>query len=412
MARTIRGTTSTVISTLLAGVAVPAVGADVPAAEPDPAALQRRLEQTEKRLHDLADQISAEQQQLDADRRALDVYRQGSESDLGQATAKGAAPGTDQPKPVGEAPKPPDAPAAAQIFEEPTALTPHGKWVLEPSVQYVNSTNNVVALVGYTILPAITIGLIDIQRVQSNLTDLTLTGRYGLASRWEVEVKVPWIYTSQSTVTRPLATPSVTNSFFDASGQGIGDVEVAIRHQFNHFRGDNVVWIGTLRYKADTGKNVFETPRDPDTGLQTELPTGSGFNAIQPGFTFIFPSDPAVFFGGAAYTYSFSRNVGHGFGTVNPGGILDMNVGMGLALNERASFSFGYQHSVVSETTQNPDYATGRALARVGTIQLGTLRLGLSYRLNQKTTVNFTLGIGVTGDTPDLELTLRVPYSF
>ena len=43
---------------------------------------------------------------------------------------------------------------------------------------------------------------------------------------------------------------------------------------------------------------------------------------------------------------------------------------------------------------------------------LGTARFGVSYKLNPKTLLNFTLGIGVTSDTPDLELTLRVPYTF
>jgi hypothetical protein len=40
------------------------------------------------------------------------------------------------------------------------------------------------------------------------------------------------------------------------------------------------------------------------------------------------------------------------------------------------------------------------------------LRLGFSYRLTPKTNMNLTLGVGVTRDAPDLELTLRVPTSF
>jgi hypothetical protein len=401
-----------ILSTIFASCAPGAFGAEPPSSDTDAGELQRRLDQTEQKLRDLAEQIAVEQRQLDADRRLLDAYRHSSESELRRAVGKGAAGGPDQPAPVGEAPRQPDAPVAtAQIFQEPTALTPRGKFVFEPAAQYVHSTNNQVALVGYTVLPALTIGLIDIQRIESNLTDVTLTARYGLAQRLEFEVRAPYIFANTSTQTRPLATASVANSFFDSSGSGIGDVEVAMRAQLNHFRGDNVVWIGTLRYKTNTGTNVFQEPVDPTSGLQTRLATGSGFNAIQPGFTFLFPSDPAVFFGGAAYTYSFARDVGFGFGRVDPGGILDLNMGMGLALNERASFSVGYQHSVVDQTSQ-PVPATGRALARTGTLQLGTLRFGIAYSLTERLNFNTTIGIGVTRDSPDLEATIRLPYRF
>jgi opacity protein-like surface antigen len=399
------------IAMLSAGFPVQALCADA-ADDPDADALQHRLEQTEQRLRDLAERVAAEQKQLDADRRALEAFRRGSDSELSQAVGKGTAQGTGHPPPVGAAPSQPDAPAAtAQIFEEPTALTPRGKLVIEPDVQYVHSTNNQVALVGYTVLPALTIGLIDVQRIESNLTDYSLTARYGLTSRWELEVKAPYITENTTTETRPLATASETNSYFNASGSGLGDVEVAMRTQLNHFHGDNAVWIASLRFKTHTGTDIFEEPIDSNTGLQTRLATGSGFDAVQPGVTVLFPSDPAVFFGGVAYTYSFAREVGHGYGRVDPGGILDLTMGMGLALNEHASFSVGYQHSVVDETTQ-PTAAVGLALTRVGTLQLGTLRFGVAYRLTDRFSVNTTIGIGVTRDSPDLEATLRLPYRF
>lgn len=382
---------------------------DAPA--PDAATLERRLEEREKRLKELSEALAVEQQRAEADRHALEEYRKSSRAELEQATGKG----TDQsaPTPVGQAPSAPSAPAApAQIFDEPTALTPRGHLVVEPAAQYVHSTNNQVALVGYTILPALTIGLIDIQRIESNLTNFILTGRYGITSRLELELKVPYVVENTSTETRPLATASVTNSFFNSSGSDIGDAEVALRYQLNHFTGDNAVWIAGLRFKSHTGTNVFELPLDPQTELQTQLATGSGFDAAQPSIMVLMPSDPAVFFGGVAYTHSFSRDVGFGYGHVDPGGILDLTMGMGLAMNERASFSVGYQHSIVDQTTQTGSFETGRALTRVGTLQLGTLRFGVSYRMTERWTLNTTLGVGVTRDSPDLEATIRLPYRF
>jgi hypothetical protein len=381
--------------------------------EPDsPAALERRLKETEQMLRELTQKTVILQQQVDADHRALDAYRKKSDSVLEQTTGRGPAPG-EPTAPVGEAPEQPNTPpATAQIFDEPTALTPRGKLVVEPSAQYIHSTNNEVALVGYTVLPAITIGLINIQRVELDTENYALTARYGITSRIEFDLKAPYVTSSQSTETRPLATASTADTFFNANGSGVGDVSAAVRAQLNHFRGDNVVWIASLLYKSDTGHSVFQEPVDSATGLQTGLATGSGFNAIQPGITWLFPSDPAVFFGGVAYTHSFSRDVGYGYGYVHPGGILDLNVGMGLAINERASFSFGYQQSIVDQTTQENSEAQGYAVARTGTLQLGTLRLGVSYRLTERFNLNFTLGFGVTRDAPDLELTLRLPMIF
>ena len=45
-------------------------------------------------------------------------------------------------------------------------------------------------------------------------------------------------------------------------------------------------------------------------------------------------------------------------------------------------------------------------------LQLGTLRFGVAYRLTPRTNFNLSVGVGVTDDTPDLELTLRVPMTF
>ncbi len=152
-----------------------------------------------------------------------------------------------------------------------------------------------------------------------------------------------------------------------------------------------------------------------NSGIQTELPTGSGFYGLQPALTVLYPSDPAVFFGTVSYLHTFSRdnvtrNTDSGpesLGKVAPGGIFGFNFGMGLGLNEKSSFSIGYDHASVGRTRINGDPAA--ASVRV---QLGTLLLGYSYRLTEKRTLNVSLGAGLTRDTPDVTLTVRMPISF
>jgi hypothetical protein len=178
--------------------------------------------------------------------------------------------------------------------------------------------------------------------------------------------------------------------------------------------------VGSLRFKTRTGRDPFDVRIDrtlsgtTGTGLQTEMPTGSGFYTLQPGLTVLLPSDPVVFFGGVSYQYQFERknvkqktNAGdEDFGDVQPGGNFGFNFGMGLALNERSSFSVGYDHLSVGKLKQN-----GRTTPTSVRTQLGTLLLGYSYRLDARRTVNLSVGAGLTEDTPDVQLTLRVPYS-
>lgn len=329
-------------------------------------------------------------------------------------------------QPVGQAPasdaRPPEI---AQIFDQPGVLTPHGQFILEPSLQFGYSSNDRVALVGFTIIPALLIGLIDVRQVKTTTATAALTGRYGLSDRFELEAKVPYVYVNGDTVSREIFTGSAVDNVFNAHGSGLGDVEVTARYQLNRGGPDQAFYIGWLRYKSRTGKDLFEVVTDcvtrcvantTGTGLPLELPTGTGFESIQPGLTWLYPSDPIVFFGSFSYLHNFKRkNVSRtvlggateSLGEVEAGDILGFNVGLGLALNEKAAISLGYDQSIVDRTKQNGQDAAGSVR-----VVLGTLLLGGSYRFNDKVSLNVALGVGVTRDTPDVTLTARVPISF
>lgn len=337
-----------------------------------------------------------------------------------------APPSTPAPnQPVGQAPvadtRPP---AVAPIFEQPGVLTPRHSFVVEPYFQFAYSSQNQLSLVGYTIIPALLIGLINVSEVKTT----TLTGgvavRYGLTNRMELEVRVPYVYQTNDTVGRQIFTGAASNSVISSNGHGLGDVEMTLRYQLNQGGPDKFYYIGWLRFKSATGKSPFDVVTDcvttcisntTGTGLPLEQPTGSGFYAIQPGLTWLFPTDPVVFFGNFSYLHSFGkdetltlRNGATQFlGKVQPGDIWGFNIGMGLALNEKASVSIGYDQSIVLPTSQNGQTVPGSVR-----VVLGTLLIGYSYRLSPKTTLNFSIGAGLTRDTPDLTLTLRVPMSF
>jgi hypothetical protein len=389
--------------------------------------LQRQVSEQSARLDALRRSMAQEEANLNNVKRALRMEVLAAQRARGvtpDATTAQASTDTAAPKPVGQAPDSEGrAPAVAPIFDQPGVLTPKGKAVLEPSLQYSYSSSNRVALVGYTIIPAITIGLIDVREVKRNTVNAVLTGRYGITNRFEIEARLPYSYRSDSSIGCQLGQGCASDSVFSASGQGIGDVEVTGRYQFNDGGIDKPYYVGSLRFKSRTGKDPFESAvQTTATGLgpvQTELPTGSGFYGLQPALTVLFPSDPAVFFGTISYLHNFARNnvvqqyAPGSSGDTSPhrytaGDVIGFNFGMGLGLNEKSSFSIGYDHASVGRTKVD---GSALPLASVR-VQLGTLLLGYSYRLSSQRTLSVSLGAGITRDTPDMTLTVRMPVTF
>ena len=427
-----------VVSAVLCFVTTLAHSQGRPAARGDPGG---RIERLQQQVTEQASQIEALKQAVteqDARQRELQRTLEQQKQPVVAATPPPpAAVVAEQPDQsqrgvrVGAAPAASTAaadgqpPAVAALFDQPGVLTPKGKYVLEPSVQYSYSSSNRVALVGYTIIPALLIGLVDVREVKRNTMTGALAVRYGLSNRVEVEARLPYVYRSDSTISRELFTGSASERVFSSSGRAIGDVEIGARYQLNDGGVNMPYFLGSLRLKSRTGNDPFDVVTDcitrcvgntSGTGLPLELPTGSGFYSLQPGLTWLFPSDPAVFFGGVSYTHNFKRSgvsrlVLNGerefIGDVEPGGIFGVNFGMGLALNDKSSFSMGVDLNSVGRTRQN-----GVPLATSVRTQLASLLLGYSYRYTDKTTFSVTVGAGLTRDTPDLTLNLRIPMSF
>ena len=389
--------------------------------------LQTQLTEQSAKLELLQAQLSEQQDIIASLRDAvgeeiLEMQRGGSAISGIGAASQAAEP----PQPVGEAPKPETrAPEVARIFSEPTALTRGGDFVLEPSIQSAYWASDRVALVGYTVIPAVLIGLVDVRRVKTNNMVGSLTARFGVGNRMEYEVRVPYLYTNVDTVSREILTGSAQDNVFNAKGDGLGDIDATVRFQFNKGDYSKPFWLGWLRYRFNTGTDPFEVTTDcvqrcvantTGTGLPLELPTGTGFNAAQAGVTWLYASDPAVFFGGVSYLHNFPRDnltrtllLGEQepLGEIAPGDIFGFNVGMGLSLNEKASFSIGYDQSIIGRTKQNGVAVPGSVRST-----LGNLLLGVSYRYNPTSTLNLSVGVGVTRDTPDVSFTMRAPLTF
>lgn len=320
--------------------------------------------------------------------------------------------------PVGQAPveAPPEQPEVQAIADIGGVLTPRGRLVLEPSLQYSHSGVNRLTFRGIEILSTLLIGVFSAEEAERDIWTASLTGRLGVTDRLEMELKLPYVYrddTVRATV------PTVGDDSFDIdrdlSGNGLGDVELTARYQLNRGQNGWPFFVGNLRYKSVTGDGPFDISRDAD-GIEQELATGSGFHAIEPSITALFPSDPAVFFANLGYLYNMSDNVNTritdelSIGEVDPGDAVRLSFGMAYAINPRASFTLGFKNDFIGKTKTEYFDEDARTTQSSRTLNVGSLLLGWSYQLNQDVSVNLGLELGVTDDAPNTVLTLRIPF--
>ena len=335
-----------------------------------------------------------------------------------------------QAEPVGKPPteKREAVEAIASISDDVRGvLTPRGSLVIDPSLKFAHTSNNRVFLEGFgpLVVPSLFLGLIDIREVDRDLWIASLAARYGITSRMQFEVKVPYVWRNDEIRSRPLLVNLFGDEVFDVDGSGLGDVEFAFDYQLNRGLNGWPFFIGGVRVAAPTGTDPFDVetidilvrdndgnPVEDEDGnpifqrFPTELATGSGFWGIQPSLTFLYPTDPAVFFGTLSYNWNFEKNVGNDVGRIDPGNTIGLSGGMGFGINERSSFSLGFSYKHVGKTEQNGSNLKGSEL------DIGEVSVGYAFRLNRKSNLNLSVGIGATEDAQDFQMTVRLPTTF
>ncbi|MGF1644472.1 MAG: hypothetical protein ACFCUJ_12550 [Thiotrichales bacterium] len=310
------------------------------------------------------------------------------------------------------------SPAAdvAAIFEERGALTPRGSWIVEPSLSFTHSSATQVAIDGFTVLPSLTIGLIDISEVARDTLTATLGLRYGLTSRLELEARVPFVTKSEDKRSRELGSDSPLDSLVSSDGSGIGDAELSMRYQLTSLKPGSPYYIGNLRVKSATGSDPFEVKRRTvfnEDGVAIgevllEQPTGSGFVSVSPSLTVIYPTEPAVLFGNLSYIHNIPRDVGENKVRVQPGDAFGFNFGMGFSINPKTSFNLGYDHTVIDKTKVENDQGLEPVFDRT---HIGSMLFGMTHTLKPGRSVGISLGVGATEQAPDVSLTIKSPFS-
>ena len=414
------------------------------------------------------DEFSGIKQQLTAEKKALELMQQLQALEALEARVQqleGDKPTAAAAKP--QQPKPKSAPAAAVAAKTPSQpsaatasvgeeqkekaerdrvsdarkvaavsddvrgiLTPRGTLTLEPSLKYTQTSTDRVFLEGFgpLVLPSFFLGVIDIRETDRKTWIAAMTARYGITNRLQVEAKVPYVWRDDSTRSRPISQSLFGDDVFDADGNDIGDIEFAVDYQINDGLGGWPFLTGSLRVKTDTGTDPYsvetydvliQDPDDPSAECATndagecliqrfpkELATGTGTWSVQPSVTFLYPTDPAVFYGTLDYSFNLEHDFGGEVGKIDPGDALGLSGGMGFGINDRSSFSIGFSYKHGFDTKQEGTKLKG------SDYDIGQLLFGYSFRVTQDTNVNLSVGVGTTDDAQDFELNLRVPTNF
>jgi hypothetical protein len=238
--------------------------------------------------------------------------------------------------------------------------------------------------------------LFNIENNNSHTVTNTLSADYGLRDNLTTNLTLPLISRYADTAARS----GMSNS--------LGDISAGVRWQPFEARRDtpNLTVVSNIR--LPTGRSPFKIIAG------TGEATGSGVSALTMGLNVNKIVDPVALFGSLNYTVSapakdlWQINGSRILTRVQPGSSFGFGVGFAYALSYGISTTVSFQEAISAGSKLR--FADGLE-AKTHMQTSGILNLGLGYRISPKTTVNFSVGIGVTPDSPNLVVGMNIPLS-
>ena len=322
-------------------------------------------------------------------------------------------------RPVGEAPvmastENKAAEVQGALPEGARVLTAPGQFVVESGAEYSRSSSNRLVFRGVEIVPGIQLGLVDANDVARDTAGANISLRTGVTDRIEIAARIPYYYRHDRVTVlsqQVNASQAASTQTTSLEGHDLGDIEVSGRYQINRgLTPGSPIFVGGLSVKSTTGTGPFDVKFD-NSGIATTLATGSGFWAVSPNITMLFPSDPVVLYATLGYNHSFGYDINKTIGTtlvgnVQPGDSVSLSMGFGFALNPQFSFSLGFSNTYVFVSKTE----LGGTIQRSNTAEVGSLSVGWSYVFSPTFTLSTNFDFGVTSDAPGLHVAFRTPF--
>ena len=287
------------------------------------------------------------------------------------------------------------------VAEKGGVLIGKGKLIFEPGLQYSHISTQRLDVTGFSVLPSLVFGVVQIEKIRRDILVSSVTLKYGIIDAIELDVKVPHLLRYDNFT---FGVPADrTEKRIDNSG--LGDVEGALLVHVVKETESRPDIIASVKVKSRTGKSPYNIPTETinNNTVPTDLPLGSGHWAVEPGITVVKSADPAVIFGNISYFNHFKRNVGYGFGEVDPSDSINYSLGVAYALSDKVALSSAFEQRFYKKTKINgvkqPDTD----------INTATLSFGTTYALHERAALSFSIGIGLTPDSPDFQVSMRLP---
>jgi hypothetical protein len=239
--------------------------------------------------------------------------------------------------------------------------------------------------------------LFEIENVSSHTITNSFSADYGILNNLTGNITLPLI----SKYAEARGHSGVSNS--------IGDISLGARWQPMEARRDQPNLTFTSNVRLPSGRSPFKIIAGSGEA------TGSGVTAISAGLNVNRIVDPVALFGSLNITGSLpAKNLFQLNGTrtltrVQPGQSVGFGVGFAYALSYGISTTMSFQEAISAGSKLR--FADG--LETKTSMQTSAmLNLGLGYRVSPKTTVNLSVGIGLTTDSPNLSVGLNLPLAF
>lgn len=239
--------------------------------------------------------------------------------------------------------------------------------------------------------------LFNLENDSAHTITNTLSADYGLADNLTGSLSVP------------VVSKYSENPNYEGLSNSLGDIGLGARWQPVEVQRDHpsMTFVGTLH--LPTGRSPFKV--DAGKGLAT----GAGVASLTAGMNVNHIVDPVALFGSVNLTASVPAKHlsqvrdGQTLNKVAPGLGFGFGMGFAYALSYNISTSFSVQEMISAGTKLT--FKDGTTL-KTKTQTSGVLNFGLGYRVSPKTTVNMSVGIGLTVDSPNLIIGMTIPLEF
>ncbi len=239
--------------------------------------------------------------------------------------------------------------------------------------------------------------LFNIENTSSHSVTNTFSADYGLLDN------------VTGNVTLPLISRYSDNNLSNGVSNSLGDLLLGARWQPFEARRDTPNLTVTSNVRLPTGRSPFKIIAGSGEA------TGSGVGAFTAGLSVNKIVDPVALFGSLNYTASLpAKHLWQVNGTrvltrVAPGGTIGFGMGFAYALSYGISTTISFQEAISAGSKLR--FADGlEAKTHMQTSSI--LNMGLGYRVSPKTTVNMSVGIGLTPDSPNMTVSMNIPLNF